>query len=97
VRPFASGENSALANDRHTSSLRRDEGRDRALAEVRATLSPEERTLLELRVDEKLRWSEIAERLSRPGAPVSAATLMKRFERLKERLARRLRVAGLMK
>ena len=41
-------------------------------------------------------WEEIAHVLSASGPPVSAAALRKRYERLKERLARRARDEGLV-
>lgn len=61
-------------------------GRHDTLRQLRAQLSPEERALLVLRVDQELEWEEIAAILSEAGEPVEAATLRKRYERLKERL-----------
>lgn len=57
------------------------------LERLRAALSPEEQSLLVLRVDRELGWDEIAAVLAGEGEPVTAQTLRKRFERLKERLA----------
>ncbi len=57
------------------------------LDRLRAELSPEEQTLLVLRVDRELEWEEIAAILSVDGAPVTSPALRKRFERLKEKLA----------
>lgn len=49
-----------------------------------------------LRVDRELEWDEVAAVLSAEGAPVEAATLRKRFERLKDKLAERARQEGLL-
>jgi RNA polymerase sigma-70 factor (ECF subfamily) len=70
--------------------------RGRKLEALRATLTPDEQTLLVLRLDKALPWSEIAFVLSAPGAPVEEAALRKRFERVKEKLARRAREEGLV-
>ena len=63
------------------------------LADIRATLDPEEQTLLVLRVDRGLSWSEITIVLE--GEPTEAA-LRKRFERLKEKVRREAIARGLM-
>jgi RNA polymerase sigma-70 factor (ECF subfamily) len=72
------------AEVRSTTALHLRPSAQDALAELRATLSPEEQTLLTLRVDRDLPWSEIARVLGDDAA--SEAALRKRFERLKERL-----------
>lgn len=69
--------------------------RDR-LAQLRAELSPADRTLLVLRVDRGLEWEEVAEALSESGEDVAPAALRKRFERLKDRLAELARERGLV-
>jgi RNA polymerase sigma-70 factor (ECF subfamily) len=93
---FRTGEASRLAADIRTqTAVRRDREADR-LAELRAALTPEEQTLLALRLEHKLDWGEIAQVLSTEAEPVTAATLRKRFERLKERLAELARQQGLM-
>ena len=94
-RPFVTGEASRLADEVRRSTIERDERRRRALDEICVTLSPDERTLLELRVTRRLPWAEIAASLSGGGEPVDAAAARKRFERLKRRLARRAREPGL--
>jgi RNA polymerase sigma-70 factor (ECF subfamily) len=66
------------------------------LAKLRAALSPEEQTLLVLRVDRELEWDEIAAILADEGEPVTSATLRKRFERLKEKLAELARTERLI-
>ena len=71
-------------------------GRRDALRQLREALDPEERTLLVLRIDRELEWEEVAAVLSAEGAPVEAATLRKRFERIKDRLARLAREQGLL-
>lgn len=71
-------------------------GRREALDALRSRLTPEEQTLLVLRVDRELAWSEVAEVLSTGGAPPDPATLRKRFERLKDRLADLARAEGLL-
>jgi RNA polymerase sigma-70 factor, ECF subfamily len=61
------------------------------LAAVRASLSPEDQTLLVLRYDRSLAWDEIAWILAEEQrAPVSTEALRKRFERLKRTLKARL-------
>jgi RNA polymerase sigma-70 factor (ECF subfamily) len=67
-----------------------------ALEKLRQSLSTEEQSLLVLRIDQGLPWNEIAEVLVLDGKQVEPATLMKRFERLKERLARLAREQGLV-
>jgi RNA polymerase sigma-70 factor (ECF subfamily) len=94
-RRLESGEASGLAADIRTKSVVRDEVQRRGLDTLRATLTPEEQTLLFLRLDQQLGWSEVAEVLSTEGAPVEAATVRKRFERLKADLARLARAQGL--
>lgn len=69
--------------------------RDR-LRTLRASLDPEDQTLLVLRVDKELEWEDVAAVLSADGRPVTAAALRKRFERLKDELARRAREQGLL-
>lgn len=61
-------------------------GVERRAAEVerlRQALSPEEQSLLILRIDRGLQWKEIAVVV---GGEVTEASLRKRFERIKERL-----------
>ncbi len=71
-------------------------GRRERLRKLRETLPAEDQTLLHLRIDRELEWEEIAAVLAASGEPVSAAALRKRFERLKERLAKRARDEGLL-
>ncbi len=71
---------------------RADEGMDR----LRRGLEPAERALLVLRLDQRLSWREVAEVMRADGEPVDEAALRKRFERLKEKLARLARGQGLL-
>jgi RNA polymerase sigma-70 factor, ECF subfamily len=71
------------------------ERRSAALERLKATLQPEEQTLLTLRLDRRLSWREVADVLSEGGVAVDEAALRKRFERLKEKLARAAREKGL--
>ncbi len=108
-RALETGEASKLAEEIRSRTASRIERQRTALDALRETLSPEEQTLLVLRIDQKLSWDEIAEVLSggagpgapggrgqdgRAPAPVDAAALRKRFQRLKERLALLLRERG---
>jgi RNA polymerase sigma-70 factor (ECF subfamily) len=95
-RRLATTEASRLAAEvRSTSTLRRDR-ESAALSRLRATLTPEEQSLLVLRVDQALPWEDVAHVLSGPEGQVDAAALRKRYERLKDRLARKAREEGLV-
>jgi len=96
-RAFATGEASALAVELQTKTVLRDERHRQALLALRAELTPDEQALLALRLDQGLGWSEVAAVLAAEGGEAPApATLMKRFERLKERLGRLARERGLL-
>lgn len=56
------------------------------LAALRESLTPEDQTLLILRLDRGLSWAEIGEVLTESGEVASDAALRKRFERVKDRL-----------
>jgi RNA polymerase sigma-70 factor (ECF subfamily) len=80
-----------------TTTLRFEARADDALAAIRASLEPEEQTLLVLRVDRGLAWSEIAAVLGDGGdVALSEPALRKRFERLKEKLRREATERGLL-
>ncbi len=66
------------------------------LARLRGALDPEERTLLVLRLDRELSWNEVAEVLSSEDEPLDAAAARKRFERVKDKLAKLARAQGLL-
>jgi RNA polymerase sigma-70 factor (ECF subfamily) len=72
------------------------EARSDRFRKLREALEPEDRTLLVLRLDRELPWDEVAQVLSTDSAPVTAAALRKRFERLKARLAELARADGLL-
>ncbi len=72
------------------------EARQRGIDLLRARLSPDEQTLLVLRLDRGLSWREVATVLAEEGEGLDEAALRKRFERLKERLARMAREEGLL-
>ena len=67
-----------------------------AIARLRDQLTAEEQSLLILRVNRALPWSEIASITSTADAEVDAQTLAKRFERLKTKLRRMADAAGLL-
>ncbi len=80
-----------------TAAYRRTEVKD-AFTRLRESLEPDERILLGLRVDRGLEWVDIARVLSAPDADIKreAATLRKRFERLKHRLRELARAQGII-
>jgi RNA polymerase sigma-70 factor (ECF subfamily) len=93
---LATGQASMLAQSIRTRSAVVVERQRQALDELRAALDDEDRSLLVLRLDQKLSWDEVAEVLAGEGAPVAPATLMKRFERIKAKLAKLARERGLL-
>lgn len=95
-RRLETGAASALTESIRTRSSVRVERQREALDRVRGALSVEEQSLLALRVDQGFSWAEIAEILSTAGEPVQPGALMKRFERLKERIAALARDQGLL-
>jgi RNA polymerase sigma-70 factor, ECF subfamily len=68
-----------------TPPYQRTEVKDR-VARLREALDADEQTLLFLRIDQGLAWSDVAAIVSAEGEPVSEAALRKRFERAKDRL-----------
>lgn len=79
---------SRLPAPRATSSLRRTERAAAFLEAIRLDLSPEDREILALRVDQGLAWEEVAAILAGGGSAVTAAALRKRFERMRDRIQR---------
>ena len=68
-----------------------------ALQRLKAQLTPEEQTLLTLRVDRQLSWSEVADVLAaEDGTRPAEDALRKRFERLKGKLVGAARDEGLV-
>jgi RNA polymerase sigma-70 factor (ECF subfamily) len=90
------GQASVLAQTIRTRSVVVVERQRLLLEELRAELSDEDRSLLALRIDQELSWNEVAEVMAREGEPIEAPTLMKRFERIKARLAELARARGLI-
>ena len=88
---------SRLAGTVLSTAERSHERRAAEVERLRQHLTPEEQTLLVLRVDRQLPWRDVAEVLSEDGAKVDEATLRKRFERLKAKLARLAREEGLIR
>jgi RNA polymerase sigma-70 factor, ECF subfamily len=96
VRRITTGEASALMDEIRTSSKVTDEQQRRCLDDLRAALTDDDRTLLALRVDQRLAWANVAEIMTAAGRPVTVAALCKRFERLTARLQRMARELGLL-
>jgi RNA polymerase sigma-70 factor (ECF subfamily) len=70
---------------------------------LRSQLEPYEQTLLELRIDQRMSWTDVARRLSGPGEPVTpealarrSAVLRQQFQRIKARLRALAREAELL-
>jgi RNA polymerase sigma-70 factor (ECF subfamily) len=86
-RRLETAEVSALAEEARvsTASYQRTEVKD-WLARVRATLSPEDQSLLTLRVDRRLSWAEVAEVMGAGDRAADLARLRKRYERIKDEL-----------
>jgi len=82
---------SQLAEEVRSNTAIRFETLRQELEVLRAELTAEDQTLLTLRLDQELTWEEVAEVLSTEGHPVDAATLRKRYERIKTRLSAILR------
>jgi RNA polymerase sigma-70 factor, ECF subfamily len=95
-RRFQTGEASVLADEIRTKTVVRVERQRTHLAALRAELTDEEQTLLVLRIDQELAWEEVAEVLATAEGKPDTAALRKRFERLKERLAKLARSRGLV-
>lgn len=95
VRRLASVEASALADEVPGSTEPRLERHRLVVDRLRRRLPANEQALLVMRVDQELSWTEIAEVLAGSGDDVSPAALSKRFERIRERLARMAKRDGL--
>jgi RNA polymerase sigma-70 factor (ECF subfamily) len=80
---------------RSSTPSRKEAERREQLAALKRLLSPDDITLLVLRVDRGMSWNEVAAVLSAGGRP-SPATVRKRFERLTARLKEQARAAGLV-
>ncbi|HVP68454.1 MAG TPA: sigma-70 family RNA polymerase sigma factor [Anaeromyxobacteraceae bacterium] len=93
---LSTGAASALAESMRTRTLGRSVREGDALRKLREALSIDDQSLLALRIDQELSWAEVADILSKDGRPVQPAALMKRFERLKQRLGTMARKQGLL-
>ena len=76
--------------------LGRGEARQQGIDRLRSRLTPEEQTLLVMRLDRNLAWREVAMVLASEGEPVDEVALRKRFERLKTKLTELAREEGLL-
>jgi RNA polymerase sigma-70 factor (ECF subfamily) len=94
-RPLGDSPASVLAEQVRTKTPQKRERRARALDALRARLSLEDQSLLALRIDQGLPWADIALVVAASGTPVEVDALMKRFQRLKERLAEAARLERL--
>jgi len=97
ARPLATEEMSRLAAEvRSTTALHlRSEAKD-AVARLREQLTPAEQSLLVLRIDRGLSWSDVASVMSTPEEHLDAQTVAKRFQRVKARLRKLAEDAGLL-
>lgn len=95
-RRLATTEASRIAETMRTATAVRRERQRKVLRELRQQLTLEEQTLIDLRVDEGLSWTAIAQVLAPEGRAPNPATVAKRFERLKARLAELLRREGMI-
>jgi len=91
-RRLRTSEISLLADSIRSSVTER---RSESFERLRKALDQADRTLLILRLDKKLSWREVAQVLAAPSEP-SEAALRKRFERIKEKLAKQARAQGLI-
>jgi len=94
---LASGELSALVEQVRSATppFKRTEVKD-AITRLRESLEPEEQTLLFLRIDQGLSWTEVAEIVAAKGEPVEPAALRKRFERAKTKLRKLAEEQGIV-
>lgn len=97
-RPFVSGEMSRLAAAvRSSTALHlKSEAKD-AVARLREQLAPAEQSLLILRIDQGLSWSEVASVMSTPEEQLDSPTVAKRFQRVKDKLRKLAEEAGLLR
>jgi RNA polymerase sigma-70 factor (ECF subfamily) len=97
VRPLGTGEISKIAEEVRSSTVHylRTAVKD-GVSRLRESLDPQEQTLLILRVDRNLSWTEVAEILSEPGEALNEAILRKRFERVKAKLRKLAEREGLL-
>lgn len=90
-RRLGTSEAAGLAADGRTRSHLRAEARRSSLEALRSSLPLEDQCLLQLRVDRGLSWADCAHVLAREGRPARPEALMKRYQRIKDRLGRMAR------
>ena len=96
-RPLATEEMSRLAAEvRSTTALHLRSEAKNAVARLREQLTPAEQSLLVLRIDRGLSWSDVASVMSTPEEHLDAQTVAKRFQRVKDRLRKLAEDAGLL-
>jgi len=97
-RRLSTGELSELAATvRSTTALHLKDSSKEWLRRTREQLTPEERTLLILRLDRRMSWREVAHVLAAGGeSSLGEVALRKRFDRLKHKLEEAARVEGLI-
>jgi RNA polymerase sigma-70 factor (ECF subfamily) len=95
VTRLETAEISRIVLKARTTTLRRTTVVRAELARLRESLGPDDQTLLILRLDRGLSWSDVASVLSQPEEPLDAATVRKRFERLKVKLRAIAKATGL--
>lgn len=76
-----------IAEEVRTNTVIRREKQRAELEQLRKELSPEDQSLLILRLDQRLSWEDVAEVLSTDERQVEPVALRKRYERIKSRLA----------
>ncbi len=95
---LATAEMEALAQEvRSTTAVHLRQSTADAMTKLRSQLDFEEQTLLILRVDRDLSWTDIATIMSEQGKPASEPALRKRFERLKAKIKQLAVDEGLLK
>jgi len=96
-RPLATEELSRIAAEVRstTAPYLKTDAKD-AVAQLREQLTPSEQSLLVLRVDRGLSWSEVSEVMSTPEEPLDPRTAAKRFQRVKDKLRHLAEDAGLL-
>lgn len=87
ARRLGTAEAWALADEARGSTAPRLERHRLVVDRLREHLAPEDQALLVMRLDQELSWAEISDVLADAGEEVSPATLSKRYERIRKRLA----------
>jgi RNA polymerase sigma-70 factor (ECF subfamily) len=97
-RPLPTSQASVLADEvRSATASNLGTTAQNRVAELRRALSPEDQTLLVLRLDRDLPWRDVAQVMAEEGVDVSEAALRKRYERIKERVRQLAVESGLLR